>query len=253
MEWYEAIALMVAAFTAGSINSVAGGGTLITFPALVAVGYAPKVANVTNTVAVWPGMIGSSWAYRYELGKQRTRAAILSLPALLGGLVGSALLLSTPGDTFEDIVPFLILFAVVIMLFQERLAMIAARRDLSSRGGDHMPPLLIAGIFLCSIYGGYFGAGQGIIFLAILAILLPDGIHQSNALKNFIAGLVNGLALMYFALFGPVEWVPGLLMGTGALAGSYLGVRIARLVPVLLLRRGIMAFGVIVAIVLLVT
>jgi uncharacterized membrane protein YfcA len=166
----EAIALVAAAFVAGSINAVAGGGTLITFPTLVAVGYPAKTANVTNTIAVWPGTLGGSLAYRYELGQQQRRVAILAVPSLLGGLAGSALLLSTPGDTFEDIVPFLILFAAGLMLFQERLSLIAASRNLASQGADHVPLFLVLIVFLGAIYGAYFGAGLGIILLACFAI-----------------------------------------------------------------------------------
>ena len=253
MDILEALFLATAAFAAGSINAVAGGGTLITFPALVAAGYPAKVSNVTNTIAVWPGTVGGSLAYRYELGQQQTRVALLAIPALLGGLAGSALLLATPGDTFADIVPFLILFAAGLMLFQERLSLIAASRNISSRGGDHVPPALILVVFLGAIYGAYFGAGLGIILLASFAILLPDDLQYSNALKGVIALLVNGLAAVYFALFGPVEWAPGLLMGVAALAGGYLGVGIARRLGPVWLRRVVVAYGVVVAVVMLVT
>lgn len=253
MEFYEAVLLIAAAFVAGSINAVAGGGTLITFPALVAVGYSAKVSNVTNTIAVWPGTVGGSFAYRDELGRQRRRVAVLAAPSLLGALAGSALLLSTPGDTFENIVPFLILFAAGMMFFQEPLSSFAARHKLASQGDHHVPLVLMIAVFLTGIYGAYFGAAYGIITLALFAILLPDDIQHSNALKGLLAGMVNGLAVVYFALFGPVEWAPGLLMGAGSLAGGFLGVGIARRLGAVWLRRVVVVYGVLVAIVMLVT
>lgn len=253
MELYEAAGLVAAAFVAGSINAVAGGGTLITFPALVAAGYSAKVSNVTNTIAVWPGTVGGSIAYRYELNRQRRRVLTLAAPSLLGALAGSALLLSTPGDTFEVIVPFLILFAAAMMHFQEPLSAFAARHKLGSQGDQHVPLLLLGSVFLTGVYGAYFGAAYGIITLALFAILLPDDIQHSNALKGLLAGMVNGLAVVYFALFGPVEWAPGLLMGAGSLAGGYLGVGIARRLGATWLRRIVVAYGVVVAAVLLVT
>jgi uncharacterized membrane protein YfcA len=253
MEFYEAMLLIAAAFVAGSINAVAGGGTLITFPSLVAVGYSAKVSNVTNTIAVWPGTVGGSYAYRSELGRQRRRVAVLAAPSLLGALAGSALLLSTPGDTFEDIVPFLILFAAGTMFFQEQLSAFAAHHKLVSQGEHHEPAVLLLAVFLTGVYGAYFGAAYGIITLALFAILLPDDIQHSNALKGLLAMLVNGLAVVYFALFGPVEWAPGLLMGAGSLAGGFLGVGIARRLGPVWLRRAVVAYGVVVAVVMLVT
>jgi len=253
MDPLEAVGLVCAAFIAGSINAVAGGGTLITFPALVAAGYPAKVANVTNTIAVWPGTVGGSYAYRHELNRQRRRVTVLAVPSLLGALAGSVLLLSTPGDTFEVIVPFLIFFAAGMMYFQEPLSAFAARHKLVSQGDHHIPVLLLIAVFLTGIYGAYFGAAFGIITLALFAILLPDDIQNSNALKGLLGGLVNGLAVVYFALFGPVEWAPGLLMGVGSLSGGFLGVGVARRLGPVWLRRAVVTYGVVVAIVLLVT
>ena len=174
------------------------------------------------------------------------------MPALLGATAGSALLLSTPGDTFKSIVPFLILFAAGLMYFQEPLSRFAERHKLVSQGEHHVPPPLLAAVFLGGIYGAYFGAALGIILLALFAILLPDDIQHSNALKGVIASMVNGLAVVYFALFGPVQWVPGLLMGVGSLSGGFLGVGIARRLGPTWLRRVVVVYGVFVAIVLLV-
>ena len=253
MDVLEALGLASAAFVAGAVNAVAGGGSLISFPALLAFGYPAKTANVTNTVALWPGYAGGSFAYRYELRDQVRRVAFLLPPAVLGALAGSALLLSTSGDAFEDIVPFLILLGAVLMLFQERLALIAAGRKLTSRGGDHVPVTLQAGVFLGAIYGAYFGAGLGVILLAFLTILLPDNIQSSNALKGALSLVINAVAVVYFALFGPVEWLPAAAMAIGAVAGGYAGGRVAQQLPAMVFRWAVVVFGVCVAVVLLVT
>lgn len=245
--------LVGAAFGAGAINAVAGGGSLISFPALLAAGYSSKTANVTNNVAVWPGTVGGSYAYRYEIGQQKQRVLYLFLPAVAGALAGSALLLSTPGDTFEFIVPFLLLFGAALMVFQEPLSKMAAGRNMVSRGEDHIPVSLVVAVFAGAVYGAYFGAGQGVIFLGILTILLPDDIQHSNALKGALTLIINGVAVAYFALFGPVAWEPGLLMAIAATAGGYLGARVAKKMPALWLRGAVVTFGVIVAIVLLAT
>ncbi|MDO8614450.1 MAG: sulfite exporter TauE/SafE family protein [Dehalococcoidia bacterium] len=250
MDALEAVGLFAAAFAAGAINAVAGGGSLISFPALVAAGYAAKTANVTNTVALWPGYLGGSLNYRSELSRQRRRVLLLLLPAVLGALAGSAVLLATSEDAFEVVVPFLILFAAGLMLFQERLAAFAATHHLRSRGEGHVPVLLLAVTFLGAIYGAYFGAGLGIILLAFLSILLPDDVQHSNALKGMLSLMINAVAVASFAAFGPVEWRPALLMAVGALAGGYLGVYAARALGAAWLRRAVVVYGVVVAAVL---
>src|SRR3989454_4662306 len=184
MDWLEVFGLLTAAALGGAINAVAGGGSLVSFPALLAAGYPAKPANVTNTVALWPGYLGGSLAYRPELGRQRGRIVALLAPALLGAFAGSAILLLTPGSAFKAIVPFLILFAVLLMLVQDRLAEFAQTHQLGSEGGDHIPAGLQAAIFALAVYGAYFGAGLGILTIAILGILLPDDIQHTNALKG---------------------------------------------------------------------
>jgi hypothetical protein len=253
MDLAEALFLAAAAVCAGAVNSVAGGGTLISFPALVAVGYTAKVANVTNTVSIWPGYVGGSLGYRKELAGQRSRAALLAIPCVLGALAGAALLLATSEDTFEIIAPFLILFSTALLAFQSLLGDFAAHHRIQSRGGDHLPPALYGSTFLSGIYGAYFGAGLGIINFAVLMILLPDDVQHSNALKTLLSLVVNGVAAGFFALFGPVEWGPAAIMAGGSLAGGYLGVYVARALGPVWLRRAIVAFGVVVAVVLLVT
>ena len=251
MDATEIAGLAAAAFAAGAVNAVAGGGSNISFPALLAAGYGAKTANVTNTVALWPGYFGGSLAYRRELGHQGGRFVYLLLPSIAGALAGSALLLSTSADTFESIVPFLILLGSGVMLFQERLAKMAADRDLASRGGDHVPLALIVVVFAGAVYGAYFGAGLGVILLAGLMVLLPDDIQHSNALKGLLSMVINAVAVGYFALFGPVAWAPALVMAGGALAGGYLGVGVARRLGETWLRRAVVTFGVVVAGILL--
>jgi uncharacterized membrane protein YfcA len=253
MDAIEVVGLALAGFVAGAINAVAGGGSLVSFPALLAAGYPSKAANVTNTVAVWPGTLGGSVAYRSELGRQPRRIIALLIPAIAGALAGSALLLATSSGTFDAIVPFLILTGVAIMVFQEPLGAFISRRNVGSTGGDHVPPLLHALVFITAVYGGYFGAGFGIITLALLAILLPDDLHHSNALKGILALIVNGVAVVYFAAFGPVQWGPAAVMAVGSVAGGFLGVGIMRRFSPVWLRRAVILYGTIAAIVLLVT
>ncbi len=241
---------MAAAFVAGAINAVAGGGSLVSFPALIAVGYSTKTANVTNTVALWPGYLSGSYGYRGELRSQRKRMIALTAPSVLGALAGSAILLLTPGDAFDVIVPFLILFACGLMAVQERLARFAVTHRLASSGEDHVPLALLGGIFLLAVYGAYFGAGLGIMTLAVLGILLPDDIQRSNALKGLLSLLINAAAVFYFAFFGPVRWVPALIMAVGALAGGYLGVGVARRLGRRPLKIAVISYGVLVAAIL---
>ena len=267
--------LLVAAFTAGASNAVAGGGSLLTFPALLAVGFTSKAANVTSTVALWPGHVGGSWAYRAELASQRGRLT-LAVPSVLGGLTGSFILLSTPQRAFDVIVPFLILFACVLLAFQDRLA--GAVQSIQASRGLQQPRILQslpAGVadgpvegpagsgamiepaghpwalylatFLISVYGAYFGAGLGILFLSVFGILIPDDIHKTNALKGFLSLVINGVAVVYFGLWGPVAWLPAVVMACGAVAGGYFGVGLARRMGRRWLRVGAIGCGLVVA------
>lgn len=252
MSLFEVIALAAAAFAAGAINAVAGGGSLVSFPALLAFGYASKPANVTNTVALWPGYASGSFGYRSELGRQRRRVLLLAAPSVLGAVVGSAILLSTPQSAFDVIVPYLILFACVLMAFQDGLASWAVRHRLAAADASHLPLLLLAGVFFLAIYGAYFGAGLGIISLAVLSILLPDDIQHSNALKGMLSLVINAVAVVYFAAFGPVKWEPAAVMAVGAVLGGYLGVGIARRLGRRWLRIAVISYGLFVALFLLV-
>ncbi|HXG37101.1 MAG TPA: sulfite exporter TauE/SafE family protein [Dehalococcoidia bacterium] len=252
MDVLEGAGLIAAAGSAGVVNAVAGGGSLISFPALLAAGYPAKTANVTNTVALWPGTVGGSFGYRAELMRQRSRLTALLLPSLAGSLIGSVVLLATPESAFDAIVPFLLIFACLIMAFQDQLAAFAFRHQLGSPDGIAVPFLLKLFIFVLAIYGAYFGAGFSIIALAFLAILIRDDIQHLNALKGMLALLVNALAVVYFAFFGPVEWGPALLMAVAALIGGYLGAGLARRLSRRLLRFVVISYGTLVAVVLLV-
>jgi uncharacterized protein len=245
----DAVVLVLAAFAAGVINAVAGGGSLMSFPVLMAIGYGAKVANVTNTVAIWPWSLGGSWAYRYELSMQPGNLRLLALPTVLGALAGSAVLLSTPEAVFEDIVPALLVGACALLAVQDRLSLWALRHPFM-QGGPTTVLLLQAAIFAASVYGAYFGAGLGIIVLALLGLLLPDDIQRSNALKGLIAMVVNGVAAVYFAIFADVAWDAAAIMAASALAGGYSGVAIARRLPRGRLRQAVIAFGLVAAAVL---
>ncbi len=252
MEALEYVLLVAAAFAAGAINAVAGGGSLVSFPALVAVGYTPKVANITNTVALWPGYIGGSIGYAQQLRGQERRMLLLTAPSIVGAILGSALLLLTPAESFEAIVPFLILFAAGLMAAQPRItAWVARRRDGKAAGDANTEVILSVG--LLAVYGAYFGAGLGILTLAALAILLPDDLHRSNALKGMLSAIINAAAVVYFAIWGPVEWVPALVMAGAALAGGYIGVGWARRLSPSRLRVGIIVYAVIAAVVIFFT
>ncbi len=182
----ECLLVLVAGAFAGTINTVVGSGTLVTFPVLLAVGYSPVVANVSNTLGLVPGSVSGAIGYREELAGQRKRVLTLGSASVLGGIVGAILLLSLPPDAFETIVPVLIALALVLVIVQPRLSrMIAARRE---RVRPHGGPLLWTGVFGTGIYGGYFGAAQGVILLAITGIAIPEDLQRLNALKNVLAG-----------------------------------------------------------------
>lgn len=252
MSLLEALGLALAAFAAGAINAVAGGGSLISFPSLVAAGYAAKVANVTNTVALLPGYLGGSFAYRAELSRQGRRVRLALVPSVAGAIAGSFILLSTPESTFDAIVPFLILGACLLLALQERLTRLVtpgphAAVELSvGRIG-----LLQVGLFGAAVYGAYFGAGLGIITLALLGLLLPDDLHNSNALKGLLSFVINLLAAGYFALFADVAWQAAAVMALAALAGGYAGVAVARRFPRQWLRAFVVGYGVLAALALL--
>ena len=244
----ELALLALAAVAGGTVNALAGGGTLITFPALIAVGLPPLNANMTNTVALLPGYFGGALAQRDDLSGQRRRVAAAAVPAACGGLVGGALLLWTGAALFEALVPWLILAATALLAVGPRLKRSAVRR-LEAPRVDPRPHLAGVGAaaFAGSVYGGYFGAGLGIILLALFSLLLPDSLKRVNVLKQTVSLLANGAAAVLFAATGDVVWAAAAVMAVGALLGGALGGRFAGRVPARVLRSVIVALGLAVA------
>ncbi|HKQ06737.1 MAG TPA: sulfite exporter TauE/SafE family protein [Blastocatellia bacterium] len=246
---WQGVIIFSAAFVAGMMNSVAGGGTLLTFPALIWMGIDPKAANVTSTIALWPGSLGGMVGYRRELRDSRRFMQWLAPSSVAGGLVGALLLLKTPSSTFAAIVPFLILFATILFAAGEPvMRWLRRQRHDEKRAAPHHPatsaaePLPPASTepgrawwagaiilqFFSATYGGYFGAGNGIVMLAVLGLLGLTDIHQMNGLKNFFAVCINVIASFYFMIWGPVQWPAALVMTVGAIAGGYGGAGLAR-------------------------
>jgi len=214
--------LFLAAMLGGALNSVAGGGSFLAFPALLFAGVPPVPANATTTIALWPGGIASAFAYRRELADERRMLGPLGAAALLGGLAGSLLLLRTPEATFVLLIPWLLLFATLLFTFGAPLA-----RRLT--GSTRLPVGLASLAQLAiSVYGGYFGGGMGIMMLAVLTLLGMTHLHRMNALKNVLSAIINGVAVVAFVVAGAVRWGPGVVMIAGGIAGGYLGATTAR-------------------------
>ncbi|MGE3578724.1 MAG: sulfite exporter TauE/SafE family protein [Vicinamibacterales bacterium] len=223
----DALVAFGAAFAAGAINSVAGGGTLLTFPTLVWLGLPSIVANATSTVAIWPGSFGAAWGYRRELRNTDAPVLAFAIPSVVGGLLGAMLLRSTPTGVFDALVPFLILFATLLFMAQEPI-----QRVIGHRPDRHRDVAWLAGAtvfqFFIGLYGGYFGAGIGILMLAALGILGMRDIHQMNGVKNLLALCINGIAACYFMATGMVRWTEVAVMAAGAIAGGIGGAGLAR-------------------------
>jgi uncharacterized protein len=246
----DVVLLSVAGLAAGAVNAVAGGGSLISFPALLAAGLPPVTANVTNAVAVLPGYLGGTLAYRRELEGQRGRAVALGATSAVGAIGGAALLIATPEGLFKAIVPFLILAACALLAAQPALS-----KRLRPPSGDaraHRSPRLHVVAFLAAVYGGYFGAGLGIMLLAILALALADDLQRLNALKGLLSFVIGAAAVAFFVAFGPVRWGAALVMAVASFAGGHAGVAVARRLPAHVLRGLVVAFGVGVSIWLLI-
>ena len=243
MSLLECLLVLAAGVFAGAINTVVGSGTLVTFPVLLAVGYGPVTANVSNTLGLVPGSISGAIGYRAELAGQRERVMRLGVASLLGGLTGGILLLTLPESAFEAIVPVLIALALVLVVLQPRLSRMVAERRTSAR--PHGGPLLWTGVYGTGVYGGYFGAAQGIILLALMGIAIPDeDLQRLNALKNVLAAIVNGVAAVLFIAVADVAWAPALILAVGAAAGGQIGAKVGRRLSPALLRGVIVVVGV---------
>ena len=247
----QAVAAVAAGTGAGAINTVVGSGSLISFPTLVAIGYAPVTANVSNNIGLVPGSITGALGYRRELEGQGRRARTLALASGSGGLTGAVLLLTLSADIFDAIVPVLVLTACVLMVAQPSLSRwVASRRSEGARDVGAAP---LAITFVAGIYGGYFGAAQGVILLAMLAVFVPDELQRSNALKNVLAGTVNGVAAVLFIVFADVAWEAVALIAVGAVIGGLVGARVGRRIPPVVLRTLVVLLGVAVAVRFLLT
>ena len=247
------LAVAGAGLLAGTVNAIVGSGSLVTFPTLVALGFSPLVANVSNTVGLVPGSVSGAFGYRRELEGQGGRVVRLGGFALAGGLLGGGLLLLAPGS-FERIVPYLVLVAVAMVLVQPRVSRALARRH-EARGSSRPQaggPLVRLGVFSTAVYGGYFGAAQGVILIGVLGIGLDDDLQRVNALKNVLAALVNGIAAVLFIAAAPVRWVPAVILAGASSLGGLVGARIGRRLPPAVLRAVIVVGGIGVAVKLLV-
>jgi hypothetical protein len=238
----EIVAIALAGLAAGTINTVVGSGTLITFPVLLAFGYAPVVANVSNTIGLVPGSVSGAVGYRRELAGQRGRVLRLGAMSVAGGITGAVLLLVLPSSAFKAIVPVFIAIALVLTVLQPRLSAWLIKReiDLERRGAMHAP----LAVYLVGVYGGYFGAAQGVLLLAILGVALAQSLQRSNALKNVLAGLTNGVAGVYFVFAAHVEWAPAGIIACTSILGAQLGARYGRRLPPRALRAVIVVVGI---------
>lgn len=226
------IFLFIAAILGGGLNSVAGGGSFISFPSLIFTGVMPKIANATNTVALWPGVVASTAAYRQELLKvPRTLLIVLSCSSLVGGVLGALLLLSTSQTTFVLLIPYLLLLATLLFVFSGPVTERLRKRTLQTTSSAISWPVLVVIAFLqliISIYGGYFGGGIGILMLATLGLMGMQNIHEMNALKTLLASFINGVAVIAFIIAGTVVWPQAIVMVIGAIIGGYAGAYFAR-------------------------
>ncbi len=240
----EILAVAAAGALAGVSNAIAGAGSLITFPTLVAIGVPQLAANVTSTVGLIPGALGAAIGYSEEVGSQRARIIRMSVPSLLGAAAGTVLLLQTPNDTFEVIVPALVAVSCVLLLLQPRLV------TRVSHAGNERSPYLFAGLALSGAYAAYFGSAVGILLLAILGLFVLDSMQRLNAVKVVLAGLMNLLAAVAYAFLAPVHWGPALILMVSSMVGGQYGAWIAKRIDGDTLRVVIAIAGLLVAVVL---
>jgi uncharacterized membrane protein YfcA len=232
----------LAGFLAGGINAIVGSGSLITFPTLLAIGLPPVTANVTNTVGIVFGSVSAVVGYRRELMRQLRRSLLLTIPALIGAALGAALLLLLPQKVFAFVVPVLVALAVVLVVVQPRLsAWLAKEEGGAPRWGRQAVPV---GIFLTAIYGGYFGAAQGVILMALLTVLLDDPIQELNAVKNWVSAVANLVAAVIFVFVARVSWEAAAVIAVSSIVGGQAGSAVGRRLNPVVLRLVIVAAGV---------
>jgi uncharacterized membrane protein YfcA len=249
----ELLFLAAAGFGAGLVNGVAGGGSMVSFPALLAVGVPSLAANVTSTVGIWPGYLGGVAGFRRVIAAQRDRLRPLAAVALAGAVAGALLLLVTSEDTFDAIAPWLVLAAVGLFAAQPLLARrLAAHGPAADHDRTHTA-LRLGGVFAASVYGAYFGAGLGVLLLAVLGITLPGRLTDLNGIRTVLALLVNSIAVIVFAVAAPVEWAAAGTMAAASLVGGYVGATTSARLPVLVFRGVVIALGLAAFVGLLVT
>ena len=247
MSLLEAAVIVAAGFAAGTINAVVGSGTLVTFPTLVALGYPPVVANVSNTVGLVPGSVAGAWGYRRELDGQRSRLIRLGAASLLGAVVGALALLVAPEDVFTAVVPVLIVVACVLVAIQPWL--MGKLKNIPRR--EHGGVGVWLAVFAAGVYGGYFGAAQGVLLIAVLGLGLDETLQRVNAAKNVLAGLVNLVASLVFVVVADIDWAVAALIAAGALLGGLAGARVGRKLPSLALRVVVVLVGVVAVVTML--
>lgn len=238
------VIIMVAGVLAGATNTVIGSGTLITFPVLLWLGIPPVQANIANNIGLAPGSLSGAIAYRSELKNSRSRLSGLAFTAAAGALIGASLLLILPSGIFVEVAPWLIGFAVLLMVFQDRIARVL-NFDKPKLMLRLRLSLLAITVFLSSVYGAYFGAGQGVILLSAMTILMTEGIQQINALKNFLQGIDNTTSAILYVILGNVRWWVVLSLALGAALGGHLGAYIAKRLSPLIFRIIVVVIGVI--------
>ncbi|WP_407286038.1 sulfite exporter TauE/SafE family protein [Streptomyces sp. BP-8] len=245
MTIWEAVAVLAAGVGAGTINTIVGSGTLITFPVLLAFGLPPVTANVSNTLGLVPGSLSGAFGYRRELSGQRRRLLRFGITAMLGGLGGAILLLALPPEAFAIVVPALIAVALVLVVAQPALsARLRARRERSGTAAHpDGGPLLLLGLLVASAYGGYFGAAQGVIYLSLMGLLLNEDLQRLNAIKNVLAAIVNGIAAVFFLFVATFDWAAVALIALGSTLGGLLGAKIGRRLPPVAMRAVIVVVG----------
>lgn len=248
MTGFEATAVALAGLAAGFINAVAGSGTLVTFPTLLAFGVPPVTANVSNNVGLFPGSVSAALGLRAELRGQRRRLLRLGTGSLVGGVLGALLLLVLPSEAFAAIVPVLVGLGVLLVAFQPRInRWLAARRRRAGLVSDERRPdagWLWPGVAATGVYGGYFGAAQGILLVAVLGLGSADPVHRANAIKNVLAAVVNGVAAVVFIAVADVDWAIAGLIAGGSVVGALAGARVGRRLPPAALRAVIVVVGV---------
>jgi len=245
----DAALLLAAGLGAGTVNAVAGGGSLVTFPTLVAVGLPPISASVTNSVSVCPGYLASVVGSRVDLVGQGSRMRELAPTVVAGTAAGCALLLATPNRTFELVVPFLVLGATTVLALQDRLKRVVGRPVHGSP--TRAKVALHTLVFLGALYGGYFNAALGVMLVAVLGLVIDDTLQRVSALKNAVSAVIGVGSVLAYAIFGPVDWAAVAVLAPATLLGGYTGARLARRLPARVLRVVIVMFGTVVGIVLL--